>query len=423
MIGMFLGDLILLFASLTLVKLKKSIVGNSLTISDCLIIPYICVLSVQLITCYVLHLTPASFDYWIYYFVFFVVVVVFDVIGKMVTKDAKLINCNPNTDFIKSYDKVIGLTCIISSLYSLIHMATILSRVSNIYLIVQEQVQSKYASGLNFYVRLILMIGTVYYWGIKEKTKRNIAFGVICFIPNALTFVKSIILLSCMGVLICKIKKRLRITLKTGVLVACIGIVVFFGVNMIEMGVYDSKVLERKETYQYILSKMSFYFVSGVQSFSQNILNDPNEFRKVDNVTIAPFTNFIAKLGLSESIRPVTTISQRLWYSEIMGRNVSSNVNGYVGTLYLYNGFFLGNIINAFWVVLSSILERKYEHNDNFLSALSALFSAAFTLGWFDYYFSQTFWFYLLFLGVAINYMASIIKCSNGGKNGYTQKN
>lgn len=409
LIGMFISYLMLMLLSFIMLKIKRKAVGDYFTISDYLIIPYVVVFIIQLITCFVLRLTPAPIDNWVYYFVFFIFVVWFDIIGKKITKGT--LSKNNNNQFPKKnqnngYEKTIDIICICCSLYSFIHMAIILSKVSHLYFIVQEQVQAKYTSGLNFYFRLILMLGTVYYFGIKDINTKNIFFGIICFIPNVLTFVKSIIILSCIGVLICKIKKGLRIKIKTALVMLFIGVIVFFGVNLFEMGVYDPSILSHKEIYQFIGAKMAFYFVSGVQSFSQNIQGDFEAFRDVDNVTIVPFNNLLAKFGLSESIRPVTTISQRLWYSETMNRYVASNVNGYVGTLYLFNGFIFGNFINIIWVLISSILEKKYEQRENILSALASLYCAAFTLGWFDYYFSQTFWLYLLFLGYVVNYVA-----------------
>ena len=73
---------------------------------------------------------------------------------------------------------------------------------------------------------------------------------------------------------------------------------------------------------------------------------------------------------------------------------IHSNVNTYVGTLYLYNGMIIGNLLNILWVFITSFMDEVFSKRNDILTALSALFCAAFSLGWFEYYFVHTFWVY-----------------------------
>ena len=64
------------------------------------------------------------------------------------------------------------------------------------------------------------------------------------------------------------------------------------------MIVYYPYILLKIDTYQFIGSKLIDYLIAGVQSFSQNIsTHNVYSFKHLDNVTLAPFINFMAKFG------------------------------------------------------------------------------------------------------------------------------
>ena len=73
----------------------------------------------------------------------------------------------------------------------------------------------------------------------------------------------------------------------------------FFGIYLVEMGVYNPEIIFEIDTYKMIGSKLIDYLISGVQSFSQNISEgDKRIFKSVDNVTLAPFIIAWQKLEL-----------------------------------------------------------------------------------------------------------------------------
>lgn len=404
MISMIIGYTALLLFSLILLYIRRKNRGSYYSVTSFLFIPILFVTGVQIILCNLMGLEIPPIEYWLWYILFFVVVFLFDSFGEKLADRLTIGGVPvkrgiPTTELYGGYVQRLKVLSILAAAFALAHLLMIMSHYSNIYQLVQPSVQSQYGSGINYYVRLFLMLCTVYYWGCSKITKTNLLLGLICFLPNALTFVKSIILLSILSSLTIRlIKHEFKISLKMILVVFVIGIIVFYGVNMVEMGIYDINILKDIETYKYIGVKMGGYFVSGVQSFAQNLIDKRDAFLAVDNVTLAPFVSLLSKIGIGESYRAVTTISQVFWYSEQLGRNVGSNVNGYVGTLYLFSGVLLGNILNAIWVFVASFLERCYIESDDIRSALAGLFCGAFTLGWFDYYFSQTFWVYLIII-------------------------
>lgn len=151
-------------------------------------------------------------------------------------------------------------------------------------------------------------------------------------------------------------------------------------------------------------SKLIDYLIAGVQSFSQNIsTHNVYSFKHLDNVTLAPFINFMAKFGFGESIDTVNTVWQTFGFSSIRDISITSNVNTYVGTLYLYNGMIIGNLLNILWVFITSFMDEVFSKRNDILTALSALFCAAFSLGWFEYYFVHTFWVYLIAIAILVS--------------------
>ena len=75
---------------------------------------------------------------------------------------------------------------------------------------------------------------------------------------------------------------------------------------------------------------------------------------------MAPFINFMAKFGFGESIDTVNTVWQTFGFSSIRDVSITSNVNTYVGTLYLYNGMIIGNLLNILWVFITSFMDEIF---------------------------------------------------------------
>ena len=48
-------------------------------------------------------------------------------------------------------------------------------------------------------------------------------------------------------------------------------------------------------------------------------------------------------------------------------------------------------------------MDEVFSKRNDILTALSALFCAAFSLGWFEYYFVHTFWVYLIAIAILVS--------------------
>ena len=99
----------------------------------------------------------------------------------------------------KNYSKVyykysiLEIISIISATYLLIYFLYNMRSLPDIGQIVQEEFQTRYVGGINFYLRLICMIGAVYFFSKASlKNIKQVVLGIYCLIPNVLTFVKGI---------------------------------------------------------------------------------------------------------------------------------------------------------------------------------------------------------------------------------------
>ena len=408
---MILEYVVFLAIMITLLWINKMLRQSFFCVSNYLIVIFSVITGVQVIACLLLKYKTATIEYWIIIIVFIIIAFFADILAsklaKRVTINGVKLKSQCKSVIMNKHEKRFDIICVFAAMYSILRFITLAGGFSNIYYVVQEEFQNSYSSGFNFYVRLFMMIATVYYLGCSKISKKNIFLGLFCLIPNMLTFVKGIIFIPCLASILLRLKNGdIKISLKAGITIVFVGIIVFFSVYLAEMGVYDPDILFKKETYKFIGSKLIDYLIAGVQSFSQNISADNVYlFRKLDNVTFAPFINFMAKFGVGKSIDTVNTIWQTFGFSSIRDVNVTSNVNTYIGTLYLYNGMIVGNILNFLWVFITSFMDELFSKREDILTALSALFCAAFSLGWFEYYFVHTFWVYL----IAIAFLVSVI--------------
>ena len=408
---MILEYVVFIAIMITLLWINKILRQSFFCVSNYLIVIFSAITGVQVIACFLLKYKTATIEFWIIIIVFIIIAFFADLVAsklaKRVTINGVKLKSQCKSVLMNKHEKRFDILCVFAIMYSILRFITLSGGFSNIYYVVQEEFQNRYSSGLNFYVRLFMMIATAYYLGCSKISKKNIFLGLFCLIPNMLTFVKGIVFIPCLASILLRLKKGdIKISLKAGITIVFVGIIVFFGVYLAEMGVYNPEILLKMETYKFIGAKLIDYLIAGVQSFSQNISADNvYSFRQLDNVTLAPFINFMAKFGVGKSIDTVNTIWQTFGFSSIRDVNVTSNVNTYIGTLYLYNGMIVGNILNFLWVFITSFMDELFSKREDILTALSALFCAAFSLGWFEYYFVHTFWVYL----IAIAFFVSVI--------------
>lgn len=411
---MILEYFVFLATMITLLWINKSLRKSFFTVSNYLIVTFSVITGVQVIACFLLKYKTATVEYWMILTVFIVIALLTDLIAsrfaEKVTFNGLRLKSQYKSNFMDKHEKRFNIICIFAAMYSIIHFIHLVGGFPNIYYVVQEQFQNQYSNGLNFYIRLFMMIASAYYLGCSKISKKNILLGLLCLIPNILTFVKGIVFIPCLASILLRLKNGdIKISIKAGITIVFVGVIVFFCVYLVEMGVYDPDILFEIDTYQFIGSKLIDYLIAGVQSFSQNISTcNMYSFRNLDNVTFAPFINFAAKFGLEKSIDTVNTVWQTFGFSSIRDVSITSNVNTYVGTLYLYNGMLVGNLLNILWVFITSFMEEIFSKRKDVLTALSALFCAAFSLGWFEYYFVHTFWAYLIVIALLVSVVLKI---------------
>jgi oligosaccharide repeat unit polymerase len=321
-------------------------------------------------------------------------------------------SCNYNQEMILMKHKhqrlkIIEIISLASSIYLIIFFIFSSRGLYNVGMVVQEEFQSKYSTGVNFYLRLFCMIGTIYFWGLSNKSNRKfILLGFLCFIPNFLSFVKGIAFINVIGSVLANLisnKRKIKVSVLLKVLL--VGLIIFFLVYMIEIGIWNPNKLFERETYEFIYGKLNSYLVSGVQSFNINISNSENLFKGLPNPVYAPVINLIAKLGLAERIEAINNVWITIGYIPNYGPS-TVNTNTYIGTLSLYCGFFIGLLVNSiistiiYYFFWKAIRTQKTIHIVRYSLMVTGL-----VLAWFEYYYMQTFWFYLVLIFFLIDFI------------------
>lgn len=155
---------------------------------------------------------------------------------------------------MSKHEKRFNIICVFAAMYSVTHFIYLAGGFPKMYYVVQEQFQNQYSAGLNFYIRLFMMIATAYYLGCAKISKKNILLGLLCLIPNILTFVKGIVFIPCLASILLRLKNGdIKISLKAGITIVFVGIMVFFGVYLVEMSVYDPDILLKIDTYSLLV--------------------------------------------------------------------------------------------------------------------------------------------------------------------------
>lgn len=307
--------------------------------------------------------------------------------------------------------KKVEAISIASAVYLIVFFILKAKNLPDIGMIVQSKFQNEYSSGLNFYLRLITMIGTAYFWGLANRNnKRFFLLGALCFIPNFLTFVKGTAFIMILGGLLTNlyINKKRRLKLKTLLKVVLSGVIIFFSVYMIEIGIWNFDRLLQKETYEFIFGKFNYYLVSGVQSFNINVNENMGVFKNIPNPVYAPIVNFISKFGFGQRIETINNIWVTLGNIPSYGV-VRVNTNTYIGTLVLYCGLIRGMLVNIIISLLSYYFFWRTNQRNNVLNIVRySLFVSGLILSWFEYYYMHTFWIYLIALVFLMGFVGKL---------------
>lgn len=372
-------------------------------------IPYIFIIFIQFISVNYYQWTSVSMFFLTYVVIFILITFItsslfYKVFHENIPKKFEGIE---QVAFRKKIWDIIFLT---ASIYLLISFFNQMNGVYTLGMIVQEEFQSIYGSGLNFYLRLLAMIGTVYYWGRTSKENKHFSMlGLICFLPNALTFVKGIAFLMVIASFIANLLiNNKKINLFKVSLIPIIGTFIFYLVYMIEIGIWNPEKLKDAETYQFISGKLNYYLISGVQSFNVNISENTLHKFSVENPVFAPILNVLSKIGLGDRLDSIGTVWTNIGILPSIG-HIYVNTNTYVGTLVLYSGITVGLVIHLLLSIFMYILFLNVLNKKRIIWVLLyTLLISGFVLSWFEYFYMHTFWAYLIFILILISLFEKI---------------
>lgn len=420
------GGVIALVALLALAERKRSLLKwKSLSPFVLLAFPLVTVLVVQEYSICLYGLDELSILYLSYTVIHLVLLWI---ICLLFEGNASAKSPAVSTVSVRDYDAMMPLMVAIGILAAAVQVISFFLGAGSVSLIgsvVQEEFQNEYAGGLNYYLRLTTMLCAAYFIaGIDKRRKANILLALMCLLPVFLTFVKSVLLISIIsGVIGNIIVNKRQVKPKQFLLVVLIGVIVFFGVYLVEICIWDTSRLFDADTYEYIFAKMNFYLISGVQSFNIRVsdMNQINDFVQTanGNLVLAPLMNVLNWFGFDSRIETASNVWTLIGFVPNYGI-ASGNVYSYIGQLVLYCGF-AGSLIAE--LVFASIVCFFYSlfHTTGKTTALLAytFLGSFFALGWFDDYFCQTFWVYSLCILGAVSILFGLVKSAGDRKGSW----
>jgi len=279
--------------------------------------------------------------------------------------------------------------------------------------VVQEDFQTRYSGGINFYFRMVCMFSTVYFLGtVNKKSKWRIFAAIYSMIPIFLSFVKGLILLPIIASFILnKMIKGNNFKFLNLIIGIAIGIGVFFGVYLFEYGVWDLSLIFDFNTYKKIFEKLIVYLISGNQSFNVNLTNN-NSFIQpmLSNPVFAPFINFISKAGLVDRIDNIPSNWTFIGSFPEIGHSYV-NTNGFIGTLWLYCGPLISfSMITIISIVFYLLFLRALISKSIINMLVYTILAATLALGWFEYYLLHPFLYYIWILLELLNFWVLITR-------------
>lgn len=417
----FIGLTMLLIITAVLIKMEYRNYKVFYTPFILLAVPYCVIIAFQNFINVIYGFERCTLMYFVYIIMHFILIWFTDYIAFKLFLNKQIVTSLSNSKETNTWKKfktdeitaqIIKFVAICSAVLMLIEFLILAQDVSELGNIVQTEFQEKYSGGIGFYLRLLSMIGCVYFLSIFDKKhKRNLFYGLVCLLPNALTFVKGIIFLNIIaGVLGNLIIHKRKVNLKIILGIGCVGILIFFGVYLVEYSVWDPNKLFQSETYEYIFAKLISYLISGVGGFNAWLIKGYETTSSAVNPVFAPMINLFAKFGASNSIETISNDWILIGHIPNYGE-FSTNTMSYIGALVLHCGLFVSLIIAFLFAAMQSLLFVLCVKNRSIVNVIAyTLMASMFILGWFDYYFYQTFWVYLVLLVVVLAMLADIVK-------------
>lgn len=383
-----------------------------------LAVPYTAVLFIQVYSIAIYNLTPLCVEYLgfllIHLIIAWLVCVLFE---------GQVQNSHPTVSNVKAnnYDdhlRIILAVGVVVSAVQVFHFFASGQNVSIVGQVVQEDFQQEYSGGVYFYLRLMSMLCAAYLIaGLSRKRILLILPAVFCLLPVFLTFVKSVVILSLVaGVIGNIVVNERRIRIKDVAITVLLGFAVFFGVYLVEICIWDLDRLTDPETYSYIFAKMNFYFISAPQSFNMVIGNEAllEGFRSQaqDNLVLAPLMNIMHWVGLADRVETACPVWTFMGFIPGYGA-ANGNVYSIIGQYVLYCGTLGSVLANVFFTSIVSYFYCAYHVTGNpFQLVIYGMLGGFFCMGWFDDYFCQTFWVYMMVMFGAL-YLVSRFLLSN----------
>lgn len=175
---MILEYIVFLVIMIVLLWINKTLRQSFFTVSNYLIITFSVITGVQVIACLWLKYETATMEYWMILTVFIVIALLTDLVASRFAKKVsfngiKLKSLCEST-FMSKHEKRFNIICVFAAMYSVTHFIYLAGGFPKMYYVVQEQFQNQYSAGLNFYIRLFMMIATAYYLGCAKISKKEL---------------------------------------------------------------------------------------------------------------------------------------------------------------------------------------------------------------------------------------------------------
>lgn len=175
---MILEYIVFLVIMIVLLWINKTLRQSFFTVSNYLIITFSVITGVQVIACLWLKYETATMEYWMILTVFIVIALLTDLVASRFAKKVSFngikLKSSCESTFMSKHEKRFNIICVFAAMYSVTHFIYLAGGFPKMYYVVQEQFQNQYSAGLNFYIRLFMMIATAYYLGCAKISKKNI---------------------------------------------------------------------------------------------------------------------------------------------------------------------------------------------------------------------------------------------------------
>lgn len=402
------GYLFFLFVSIFCCRYSSLVIGSKLNITTCLTLPLIIICTLQVFLTYLAsYFIKPTFEYWFILSLYVFITLLVESISSKVLKSRNYCTLIDNAH-VPSMGVLMNVAIALFIVYACYDSYRVVSNI-DLTVLLQDDGQDEFgaSAGGGFYVRVFLMIMATYYLGYGKDWK-SIVVGLLCFFPSLVVNTKGVIFIPIVAAFIIRFMNgQISNVRKTLIVLGLIGTFIFYASYMWEYFTIGESPLLDPYRWQYISEKLLSYLTAGVQGFSVNI--DSYEasvyFNNAENITIAPFSNFLSKFGIMKYISSICGWTCITGEMPNYGQCVS-NVNTYIGTIYLYNNFVGGILLHSFWVLVTSIIRTiAIKNRQPFTVCLFALFATGYVLGWFDLYFMQTFWIYMIAMVVVLNFI------------------